>query len=108
MTQRLKRSLSPTDATDDEQPLKRCCLLSDKFTLHRGRLLKVEKVVSTAIHKTRGVDDFWKNPVSRFRAVSTDDRNYYVAAIYTLTNNLGLLNETIYVSCLRHDTYILT
>ncbi|RHY56596.1 hypothetical protein DYB38_002069 [Aphanomyces astaci] len=103
-----KRSLSPS-TEDDEVSVKRCCRrdvkLTDKFTLHRGWLHKKGTGDVAAVDgSTAGFP--WQRTTSRLRHVTTQDRNMYVAALYTLTNNMGLMQDTIHMSISLLDRFL--
>ncbi|EQC36081.1 hypothetical protein SDRG_06200 [Saprolegnia diclina VS20] len=117
----LKRCLSPA-ADGDSKRCKREALskLTDKFTLHRGRLHKLVVPADTSICNKENVPPKvatdtpldvdaapWAPKAKQhFRVVTTDDRNYYVAALYTLTNNLGLAHETVHMAIDLLDRFL--
>ncbi|KAF0692901.1 Aste57867_16074 [Aphanomyces stellatus] len=95
----VKRSLCSPE--EDEVSIKRCrrdvmAKLTDKFTLHRGRLHKCADGAASHPWQTK----------THLRHVSTQDRNFYVAALYTLTNNLGLSQETVHMCISLLDRFL--
>ncbi|RHY29217.1 hypothetical protein DYB32_005329 [Aphanomyces invadans] len=110
-----KRSLSPS-VEDDEISMKRCCRrdvqLTDKFTLHRGWLHNKGTTTGAAVASTAAAASTagfpWQRSASarQTRYVTTQDRNLYVAALYTLTSNLGLMQDTIHMSTSLLDRFL--
>ncbi|CAK4086242.1 unnamed protein product [Aphanomyces euteiches] len=109
-----KRSLSPVR---DEVSVKRCrhdvmAKLTDKFTLHRGRLHQSKSYRTTNNDNPAADDDeectasTWQQRKTRLRYVNNQDRNFYVAALYTLTSNLGLQPETIHMCISLLDRFL--